>query len=245
MLLLRRTGVHIYLSRSRCAGLELTQTVAPKPSFSSLASTPNLSIWRRKKEMGKEGIFVVQQMKRLASLPSACASARLDQFVRSHVSRLLRTDLLAVLAEFQRQDLIVLSMKIYGVVRKEIWYRPDMYFYRDMLFTLARNKKLEEARRVWSDLKSEEVQLDKHTYGDLVRAFCDSGLIDFAMELYDDMRGSPDPPLSLPFRVILKGLVPYPEIRERVKQEFLDLFPHMVIYDSPEDLLDDDDDERI
>lgn len=136
-------------------------------------------------------------------------------------------------------------MQIYGVVRKEIWYRPDMYFYRDMLFTLARNKKLEEARRVWSDLKSEEVQLDKHTYGDLVRAFCDSGLIDFAMELYDDMRGSPDPPLSLPFRVILKGLVPYPEIRERVKQEFLDLFPHMVVYDSPEDLLDDDDDERI
>lgn len=115
-----------------------------------------------------------------------------------------------------------------------------------MLFTLARNKKLEEARQVWSDLKSEEVQLDQHTYGDLVRAFSDSGLIDFAMELYDDMRGSPDPPLSLPFRVILKGLVPYPEIRERVKRDFLDLFPHMVIYDSPEDLLDDDDDhERI
>jgi pentatricopeptide repeat protein len=134
-------------------------------------------------------------------------------------------------------------LQIYGVVRKEIWYRPDMYLYRDMLFTLARNKKLEEARQVWSDLKSEEVQLDQHTYGDLVRAFCDSGLIDFAMELYEDMRTSPDPPLSLPFRVILKGLVPYSEIRERVKQDFLDLFPHMVIYDSTEDLLEDDDEQ--
>ncbi|KAJ4793155.1 Pentatricopeptide repeat-containing protein [Rhynchospora pubera] len=248
MLFLRRTGAHIFLSRSRCAISELTQTIGSKPSFSSLTSSPTLSIWRRKKEMGKEGIFVVQQLKRLASSPSGAASARLDQFMRSHVSRLLRTDLLAVLAELQRQDLIFLAMKIYGVVRKEIWYHPDMYFYRDMLFTLARNKKLEEARKVWSDLKSEEVRVDQHTYGDLVRAFCDSGMIDFAMELYEDMRGSSDPPESLPFRVMLKGLVPYPEIREKVKQDFLDLFPHMVIYDSPDDLFDaddDDDNERI
>jgi len=62
--------------------------------------------------MGKEGIFVVQQLKRLASLPSTSASARLDHFMRSHVSRLLRTDILAVLSEFQRQDLIFLAMKV-------------------------------------------------------------------------------------------------------------------------------------
>jgi hypothetical protein len=81
-------------------------------SSSSAASSPSLSIWRRKKEMGKEGLMVVAQLKRLAALPPAGRSPRLEQFMRSHVSRLLRTDLLAVLAELLRQDHVVLSMKV-------------------------------------------------------------------------------------------------------------------------------------
>ncbi|RCV46698.1 hypothetical protein SETIT_9G552500v2 [Setaria italica] len=207
----------------------------------SAASSPSLSIWRRKKEMGKEGLMAVAQLKRLAALPPAGAHPRLEQFMGSHVSRLLRTDLLAVLAELLRQDHVILSMKIYSVVRKEIWYRPDMYFYRDMLYLLARNRKVDETRQVWADLKSEDVLFDQHTYGDIVRAFCDAGLIDLAMELYEDMRSSPDPPLSLPFRVILKGLVPYPELREKIKQDFLELFPDMIVYDPPGSLSDVDD----
>ncbi|KAK9168031.1 hypothetical protein Syun_000171 [Stephania yunnanensis] len=204
--------------------------------FSSLGgSRPSLSIWRRKKEMGKEGLIVAKELKRLQG-----NAIRLDRFMRTHVSRLLRTDLLAVLAEFQRQDQVFLCIKLYQVVRKEIWYRPDMYFYRDMLLMLARNKKAEEAWRVWGDLKSEEVLFDQHTYGDIIRAFLDGGLPSEAMKLYDEMRQSPDPPISLPYRVILKGLLPYPELREKVKDDFLELFPSMIIYDPPEDLFEDE-----
>ncbi|EMS46933.1 hypothetical protein TRIUR3_15623 [Triticum urartu] len=133
---------------------------------------------------------------------------------------------------------------IYGVVRREIWYRPDMYLYRDMLHMLARNKKVDETRQVWADLKSEGVLFDQHTYGDIVRVFCDAGLIDLAMEFYEDMRSSPEPPLSLPFRVILKGLIPYPELREKIKQDFLELFPDMIVYDPPDSLSDIDDEFR-
>lgn len=184
--------------------------------------------------MGKEGLIVAKELKRLQSNP-----VRFDRFMKSHVSRLLKSDLLAVLAEFQRQDLVFLCIKLYDVVRKEIWYRPDMFFYRDMLFMLARNKKVDEAKRVWQDLKREEVLFDQHTFGDIMRAFLDSGLPSEAMDIYDEMRQSPDPPLSLPYRVILKGLIPYPELRDKVKDDFLELFPDMVVYDPPEDLFED------
>ncbi|KAK6138244.1 hypothetical protein DH2020_027991 [Rehmannia glutinosa] len=204
------------------------------------ASSPSLSIWRRKKEMGKEGLMVAKELKRLQ-----CHPLRFERFMKTHVSRLLKSDLVAVLVEFQRQNLVSLSMKLYDVVRKETWYRPDMFFYRDMLMMLARNKKVDEARTVWGDLKREEVLFDQHTFGDLIRAFLDSGLPDEAMRIYDEMRCSPDPPLSLPFRVILKGLIPYPELREKVKDDFLELFPGMIIYDPPEDLFDDDQQWRI
>ncbi|KAK9274108.1 hypothetical protein L1049_018922 [Liquidambar formosana] len=202
--------------------------------ISGSASSPSLSIWRRKKEMGKEGLIVAKELKRLRSNP-----VRLDRYMRSQVSRLLKSDLLAVLAEFQRQDQVFLCMKLYEVVRKEIWYRPDMFFYRDMLMMLARNKKVDEAKRVWEDLKREEVLFDQHTFGDIMRAFLDSGLPSEAMDIYDEMRRSPDPPISLPFRVILKGLLPYPELREKVKDDFLELFPDMIVYDPPEDLFED------
>ncbi|XP_072147131.1 pentatricopeptide repeat-containing protein At1g62350-like [Setaria viridis] len=185
--------------------------------------------------------MVVAQLKRLVALPPAGCHHRLEKFMRSNVSRLLRTDLLAVLAELLRQDHVVLSMKIYGVVRKEIWYRPDMYFYRDMLYMLARNKKVDETRQVWADLKSKDVLFYQHTYGDIVRAFCDAGLSDLVMEIYEDMRSSPEPPLSLSFRVILKGLVLFPELREKIKQDFLELFPDMIVYDPPDSLSDVDD----
>lgn len=201
-------------------------------SSTTVASSPSLSIWRRKKEMGKEGLFVVHELKRLMK----SGGVKMESFVKSHVSRLLRTDLLAVLAEFLRQDNVYLSMKIYKIVRKEIWYHPDMYFYRDMLYMLARTEKHEEIRQVWADLRSEKVQFDQHTYGDIIRALSDAGLIDLAMEFYEEMRSAPDPPISLPFRVILKGLIPYPELREKVKEDFLQLFPDMLIYDPPDDL---------
>ncbi|KAH9790247.1 pentatricopeptide repeat-containing protein [Citrus sinensis] len=178
--------------------------------------------------MSKESLMVAKELKRLQSHP-----VRFDRFIKSHVSRLLKSDLVSVLAEFQRQD------QLYDVVRKEIWYRPDMFFYRDMLMMLARNKKVVEAKQVWEDLKREEVLFDQHTFGDIIRAFSDSGLPSEAMFIYNEMRSSPATPISLPFRVILKGLIPYPEFREKVKDDFLELFPDMIVYDPPEDLFED------
>ncbi|KAH6770639.1 Pentatricopeptide repeat superfamily protein [Perilla frutescens var. hirtella] len=100
---------------------------------------------------------------------------RSECFMKAHVSRLLESDLVAVLVEFQRQNLISLSIKLYDVVRKETWYRPGMFFYRDMLMMFARNKKVDEARMVWNDLKGEGVHFDQHIFGDLIqRSLCPS-----------------------------------------------------------------------
>ncbi|GAB4855971.1 hypothetical protein Ancab_024610 [Ancistrocladus abbreviatus] len=203
-------------------------------SGNGIASSPSLSIWRRKKEMGKEGLIVAKELKRLQ-----LNQVRLDRFIQTRVSRLLKSDLVAVLAEFQRQDQVFLCMKLYDVVRKEIWYRPDMFFYRDMLMMLARNRRVDEVKQVWEDLKREEVLFDQHTFGDIVRAFLDNGLPTEAMAIYEEMRQSPDPPLSLPYRVMLKGLIPYPELREKVKTDFVELFPDMIVYDPPEELFED------
>ncbi|TYK28186.1 pentatricopeptide repeat-containing protein [Cucumis melo var. makuwa] len=111
-----------------------------------------------------------------------------------------------------------------------------------MLMMLAKNKRVEETKQVWEDLKKEGVLFDQHTFGDIIRAYLDNAMLSEAMDIYREMRESPDRPLSLPFRVILKGLIPYPELREQVKDDFLELFPDMIVYDPPEDLFVEDED---
>ena len=65
-----------------------------------------------------------------------------------------------------------------------------------------------------------------------------------AMDISEEMRRSPvDPPISLAFRVILKGLIPFPELREQVNDDLLELFPDMTVYDPAEDLFEDQDSE--
>ena len=43
-------------------------------------------------------------------------------------------------------------------------------------FHAFKDKKVEEAKQVWADLRSEEVLFDQHTYADIVRAFSDGNL---------------------------------------------------------------------
>ena len=80
----------------------------------SASSSPSLSIWRRKKEMTKEGLIAAKELKRLQSNP-----IRLDRFILSHISRLLKSDLVSVLAEFHRQDQVFLSMKVLFFCRND------------------------------------------------------------------------------------------------------------------------------
>lgn len=56
--------------------------------------------------------MAMAQLKRLAAPPPAVGHPHLEQFVRSHVSRILRTDLLAVIAELLCQDHVILSMMV-------------------------------------------------------------------------------------------------------------------------------------
>ncbi|KAL0357403.1 UNVERIFIED_CONTAM: Pentatricopeptide repeat-containing protein [Sesamum calycinum] len=129
------------------------------------------------------------------------------------------------------------SDKAYAVLcakRNGIWTQ-----ILNCIITTA-TKRLVKQRTAWNDLKREEVLLYLHTFGDLIRAFLDSGLPDEALRLYDEMRSSPEPPLSLPFRFIWKGLIPHSELREKATDDFLKLSPHMIVYDPPDDLLNDD-----
>ncbi|XP_020113660.1 pentatricopeptide repeat-containing protein At3g46870-like [Ananas comosus] len=187
---------------------------------------PRGPLWRGKKMIGKEALFVIQGLKRFKG-----DEERLEKFVKSHVLRLLKMDKIAVLNELQRQEEVDLALKMFSIIQKEDWYKPDVYLYKDLIVALARSRKMEKAIQVWESMRRDELFPDSQTYAEVIRGFLRYGSPSDAMNIYEDMIKSPEPPEELPFRILLKGLLPH-----RVKQDFEELFPERHIYDPPEEI---------
>lgn len=186
--------------------------------------------------IGKEALYVISGLKRAKHHHRHDSSDALDKFVKTHVSRLLKLDLIAVLLELERQKEVTLAVKIFRLIQKEEWYQPDRFLYKDLIIALAKCKEMDEVMRLWESMRKEDIFPDSQTYTEVIRGFLSFGSPGDAMNIYEEMKQSPDPPEELPFRVLLKGLIPHPLLRNKVKQDFEEIFPDSHAYDPPEEL---------
>ncbi|XP_057764940.1 protein THYLAKOID ASSEMBLY 8-like, chloroplastic isoform X1 [Salvia miltiorrhiza] len=192
---------------------------------------PRGPLWRGKKLIGKEALFVILGMKRFKD-----ENEKLDKFIKTHVLRLLKMDMVAVLTELERQGEVSLAVKMFKVIKKQVWYKPDVYLYKDLIVALARRKKMDDAMDLWQSMRQEDLFPDSQTYTEVIRGFLQYGSPADAMNIYEDMKKSPDLPEQLPFRILLKGLLPHPLLRNKVKQDFEEIFPDQRVYDPPEEI---------
>ncbi|XP_015086418.1 protein THYLAKOID ASSEMBLY 8-like, chloroplastic [Solanum pennellii] len=192
---------------------------------------PRGPLWRGKKLIGKEALFVILGLRRFKD-----DEEKLDKFVKTHVLRLLKMDMIAVLNELERQEEVSLAVKVFWVIQKQAWYQPDVYLYKDLIIALARRRKMDDAMKLWESMRKEDLFPDCQTFTEVIRGFLRDGSPADAMNIFEDMKKSPYPPEELPFRVLLKGLLPHPLLRNRVKQDFEEIFPDRHIYDPPEEI---------
>lgn len=68
---------------------------------------PRGPLWRGKKLIGKEALFVIQGLKRFKD-----DNEKIDKFIKTHVVRLLKMDMVAVLTELERQEEVSLAVKV-------------------------------------------------------------------------------------------------------------------------------------
>ncbi|KAL2328793.1 hypothetical protein Fmac_022220 [Flemingia macrophylla] len=192
---------------------------------------PRGPLWRGKKLIGKEALFVIIGLKRFKD-----DEDKLHKFIKTHVLRLLKMDMIAVLTELERQEQVSLALMMFKVMQKQDWYKADAYLYKDLIITLARSKKMDEVLQLWESMKKENLFPDSQTYTEVIRGFLNYGSPADAMNIYEDMKNCPDPPEELPFRILLKGLLPHPLLRNKVKQDFEEIFPDSSIYDPPQEI---------
>ncbi|KAJ8530767.1 hypothetical protein K7X08_023648 [Anisodus acutangulus] len=144
-----------HLSVSRIPSISSNFTLR-SPEFSRIPSRdvrfyhdgrPRGPLWRGKKLIGKEALFVILGLKRFKD-----DEEKVDKFVKTHVLRLLKMDMITVLNELERQEEVSHAVKVFWVIQKQAWYQPDVYLYKDLIIALARRRKMDDAMKLWERL---------------------------------------------------------------------------------------------
>ncbi|XP_072979057.1 protein THYLAKOID ASSEMBLY 8, chloroplastic [Typha angustifolia] len=191
----------------------------PFPSSSSPAPFPtttcgprdNRGPLQRGRTLSSEAIFAVQSLKRASASSSATSSlAAADVTLR----RLLKSDLLAALAELQRQGQWHLALKVFSFARQEPWYNPaDFALYAEMAAAMARcgagdqvdalvDEMLEEKERSGGFSPKDDVwKLTR-----LIRVLIAAGRGEAVRRVYEGMRKGGCVGDEYLFRVLMNGL---------------------------------------
>lgn len=164
------------------------------------ASQSRGPLWRGR-VLDNDTIQAVQAMKRAKGDPD-----KIEKIIETRVSRLVKVDILAVLKELQRQNECHLALRVFDVVRKEVWYKPDLSLYASMITTLKRNNLIEEIKPLFAELEKEGFQPDTKAFTHLLTTFLRVGLPQNAMETYDLMKQLGCKIDEYTFKVLINGL---------------------------------------
>lgn len=85
---------------------------------------PRGSLWRGKKLIGKEALFVILGLRRFKD-----DEEKLDKFVKTHVLRLLKMDMIAVLNELERQEEVSLAVKVSFLMPKNVIFLFSVHIW--------------------------------------------------------------------------------------------------------------------
>ncbi|GMI78674.1 hypothetical protein like AT5G09315 [Hibiscus trionum] len=159
-----------------------------------------------RKPLWKSRVLSTEAIQAVHSLRLANSDSKLHHVFSTRLSRLLKADLLDTLAELQRQNESHLALKVFEFARKEVWYKPDMSLYCDMIQLLGKNKMTEMAEQLFAEIEKDGLKPNTRAYTELIGAYLQVGLIEKAMETYDRLKASGCSPDKLTFTILIRNL---------------------------------------
>nr|XP_010907823.1 protein THYLAKOID ASSEMBLY 8-like, chloroplastic [Elaeis guineensis] len=178
-----------------------------------LRGGPRKPLWRGR-VLSTEAIHAVHALKlaksspkpRRSCSPNTKSNNRMEEVFRDKLGRLLKADQIAVLTELRRQNEWEMALQVFAFIQKEVWYKPDLSLYSDMIFMVAKNKLIEIAEQLFSELKKEGLQPDTRAYTEMIGAFLQVGMVEKAMDMYKLMKDSGCNPDKLTLTILIRNL---------------------------------------
>ncbi|URE31193.1 hypothetical protein MUK42_06390 [Musa troglodytarum] len=161
----------------------------------------------RGRTLSTEAILAVQALKRAAA---AGDEARVHRIVSVDLGRLIKADLLAALAELQRQNEWGPALKAFAAARREPWYRTDLALYAKMVAALARCGAPDEIDALVAGLlKDEEGWISSENTKEIswfVRALMAAEKPKLVRDVYRNLKSGGFEPDAFLFKFLIRGL---------------------------------------
>ncbi|KAB1199476.1 hypothetical protein CJ030_MR0G022769 [Morella rubra] len=84
------------------------------------------------------------------------------------------------------------ALKVFELLREQLWYRPNSGVYIKLIVMLGKCKQPEKAREVFQAMITEGCVVNHESYTALLSAYSRSGLLDKAFFLLNHMKNTPD-----------------------------------------------------
>ncbi|PKU88111.1 Pentatricopeptide repeat-containing protein [Dendrobium catenatum] len=103
-------------------------------------------------------------------------------------------------------ELSILLFEVFTFIKKEVWYKPDLSLYSDMIMMMGKNKLIENAENLFVEIEKEGVHPDTRAFTEIIGAFLQVGNVDKAMHMYNLMKNSGCNPDKLTFTILVRNL---------------------------------------
>ncbi|KAG9444681.1 hypothetical protein H6P81_016021 [Aristolochia fimbriata] len=98
------------------------------------------------------------------------------------------------------------QVQVFEYMRKEVWYKPDLSLYCDMIFMLGKHKLIGMVEELISEMKKEGLKPNTRAYTELIGAYLQVDMIEKAMETYRQMKDSGCEPEKLTLTILIRNL---------------------------------------
>ncbi|XP_058748912.1 protein THYLAKOID ASSEMBLY 8-like, chloroplastic [Vicia villosa] len=175
--------------------------------------------------ISKESVSVIHALKLAKN-----SDEKLNQVLKSKLLRLLKADVLDVLAELQRQNQLHLSLKVFEFIIGDEEDRCDdtlvLSLYSDMILLLGKNKMVEMAEEMFDRVVEKGLKPDTRLFNEMIGVYLQVGNKEKAMEVFGTMKGlgSWCLPDELTFTILIRSLMKNGEneLVESLKKESFD-----------------------
>ncbi|KAI8523230.1 hypothetical protein RHMOL_Rhmol13G0057100 [Rhododendron molle] len=100
------------------------------------------------------------------------------------------------------------ALKVFELLREQLWYRPNSGMYIKLIVMLGKCKQPEKAHSLFQDMIDEGCGVNHESYTALLSAYSRSGLFDKAFSLLEEMKNSPDcKPDVYTYSILIKSCV--------------------------------------
>ncbi|XP_038877300.1 pentatricopeptide repeat-containing protein At5g48730, chloroplastic [Benincasa hispida] len=84
------------------------------------------------------------------------------------------------------------ALKVFELLREQLWYRPYPGMYIKLIVMLGKCKQPEKAYELFQEMIEEGCEVSHESYTALLSAYSRSGLLDKAFSILNEMKNSPD-----------------------------------------------------